>query len=425
MRKAQAAICWLQAPRTSAAFVTHSNPAVHAPLPSLPARPPPQALLQLLHDGARFATPGSGVHAALEQVTSQLAPLLATPLPPTSGAAPVLMGPLAKLPQPVQLQGLDLLASLPAYPPSLLKAVVVAAQCSTYPDAALLRLLEGLLHRAASVLPPDVLLSLVASLLAPPAAAYVSRGGGGRGGSGVDEALTLTGGLDRHLMVVKAVVRWLPGYGSPVQLLAMLEPCLLQRWQQLGSGPDDADAARRLASSLVLLATAAAAAREQQQRAPGAVVAAALWAQLPDIAARLCFSWSGGGSPASGAPATAAAAAAAAAALPSAAAEPWALVLALLEAAHELALPTLEALAAGPGGSDGPQWVRERLPAVQLVMAHKPLAQIWLQHEAALWALHERLSGWAQGQQESTGDELCVADCQRLKAALQNLFARG
>lgn len=78
-------------------------------------------LLLTLHDAARFSTPGSLLQAAVEQLAPQLAPLLLTPLPGDPGGAstPVVLGPLGRLPGPQQQLGMDLLASLPCYGPSL------------------------------------------------------------------------------------------------------------------------------------------------------------------------------------------------------------------------------------------------------------------------------------------------------------------
>jgi hypothetical protein len=301
------------------------------------------------------------------------------------------------------------------------------------------RLLDGLLHRAPSVLPPDVYLSLIASLLTPPAVAYVWRGGGGGGGGGGDGP---AGGFERHLAVVRCVCRWLPAYGQPSQLLQLLEPCLMHQWQQLapaaeptaaaggGGGGDGAssEAARvcMMAASLACIASSAAAACATGGDA--STLPQQLLDSLPAIIAALMWHWAAAG--ASSGETAAAQGGAGAAAAPGTAAS-MQLAWPLLEAAPALVMPFVQRLLAAVRIGGQQQQQQARLAALfevlQLLLASKALQPTLQQAEQELWSLLEQLQE-VVGQLQAAGTdgaEQQAQACQRLRAALQNKFARA
>lgn len=202
-----------------------------------------QMLLQLLFEAARLSVPGSAIEQQLQGLQPQLAALLVTALPPQAAAAAaakqtkqqqaaagasgqavhVLVGPLAELPPACQHTAFDTLAHLPQLSPALLKAMALSCRIASYPDAAVQRLLDGVLSAAGSSMAPDVFVSFAATLLSPgPAAGYLDRA----------SKRQVAAGFGRHQQTVDAVCRWLHCYGPVQDLLPLLAVPLLQQQQQ-------------------------------------------------------------------------------------------------------------------------------------------------------------------------------------------------
>jgi hypothetical protein len=221
-------------------------------------------LLRLLFQAARLSRPGSQVHAALcEPTQPQLAALFATPVPArrnartggdaaaaagavrqphqdagskestgtsdtTSTAAQttlVVLGPLCALPEDAQALACDTLALLPVLQPSLLRAAALACRLSCYSDGMVHRLSHALMAAAPRTLPPSDLLSLAATLLAPP-----PPGGYADVQHPVGSAV-LSCGWVRHAALIDAVCGSLHTYAPLCELLPLLAPTALSEWQ--------------------------------------------------------------------------------------------------------------------------------------------------------------------------------------------------
>jgi hypothetical protein len=443
-------------------------------------------LLSMLHHAARLAPAGSPLQAALQEVQPQLAPLLAAALPARAAAAapavgapgsggrsggrsgggggakddkkaggnpqrkqqqekeqqqpagraasvsgggatsvPVLVGPLARLPQAVQAAGADLVSLLAPLDPALARAMALAVRLRVYPDAWAARLLDGGLSGAPGSMDAEVYLQLVATLLCPrpgatlvvhaPAEAPRKRRAGGAAAGGAEVgaaatagavageggALRVDGGFARHAAIVDCVCRWLHRFAPTGEAAALLEDCLAEQWVahlahrcaalQAAPAPGGAGVAeaaeegvRCMAYSISSIAAAAAgtwvpprlaaAAKDAGGGGGGgaegpAVGTAAAEACLPPRLLQVV--------PAALAEQVAAAAADAAAAAPSsddsrtaaaaaaAAAQARQFVLQLLAAAPQAVLPFLELVvdwAVCPGGDQGQQHEGEAAP---------------------------------------------------------------
>ncbi|GBF93242.1 hypothetical protein Rsub_05974 [Raphidocelis subcapitata] len=188
-----------------------------------------EALLSMLYHAARLAPPGSPLLEALAEAQPQIAPLLATALPPQpaaaggggggggasgtsgkkaskqhkqqqqqqqggpsgggsgssgggGGAMPVLVGPLSRLPPRARDTGADLISLLSPLQPALVRSVALAVRLTAYPDSFVERLLDGVLSNARGAMGAESYLQLLATLLCPPAGAPLVAAGGGGGG---------------------------------------------------------------------------------------------------------------------------------------------------------------------------------------------------------------------------------------------------
>jgi pre-rRNA-processing protein IPI1 len=476
-----------------------------------------RVLLSMLYHTARLGLPGSPLVEALSEVQPQLSPLLCTalappqaaaaavsapsskkakkPQVPAAAAAPadaaavqVLIGPLARLPAPIQCVGADLLSLLSPLHPSLVRSVALAARLSSFDDAFVSRLLDGVLTAAPGSVTADVYLQLLATLLAPRAgAALVAHGAGAAAAAG---AAPLDAGFGRHRLVVDCVCRWLHRFGPPAELVGVLEDCLVEQWEQLetaggggGGGSSAGPGARSVAYSIVSAASlaagswvapdlVAAAAAGRGEAAEGAadessgsgaaaaaqaiparllqVLPAAMCEQLASAVDAAVLSASpssavdnqsgSGGSSSSGSDAALSAAAAAAA-------ESVRQLLAqLLVSTPDLTLPFLQLLvgrATGDGSSSrgnvggkqqravtaaavDPARLAAAIEAVEAALSCRALLPWWLQreNEAAARALVDGLSAAAAARQQAVGDARCVGRAERLAAVLSGLCAR-
>jgi hypothetical protein len=333
-----------------------------------------QMLLQLLFEASRLTPPGSLIQQQLTQLQPQLAAVLATLLPPPAAPQPptaalqVMLGPLAGLPAACQVLAVDTITHQQQLTPPLLKAVVLACRVSAYQDAAVQRLLDGVLGAGAggSSLPPADYASLAATLLSPaPAGGYVERGGRQR----------IAAGFARHQLLVRSVCRWLQAYGPLPELLQLLAPPLLRQWQALADAMPNAAAGSRtcgsgpvccLSYSLSCLAALAADA--------GVPLPPELAALLPQVLAAHLLSASD-------------------AAVDSALQQ---LVLPLASALPDVvALPLLQQLAAAAASLHG--HLRLAVAVTGRLLRHSTLKLLWLREHARMALVLAQLSGAAAG----------------------------
>lgn len=121
-------------------------------------------ILRSIHTAATLAPVGSLVATTAAGLLPQVAALFAAVLADASGAARVVIGPLAKLPAEIQLLAADLLCFLGPPTEPVLRALAAAALSPQYPAA----LGERLLHAALSQvdqLPPSLVLSFAATVV--------------------------------------------------------------------------------------------------------------------------------------------------------------------------------------------------------------------------------------------------------------------
>lgn len=436
-----------------------------------------QLLLQLLFEAARLAVPGLPMEQQLQALQPQLAALLCTalPAPPGGGttapgsaagkqsgkkqqqqaggvavtasasaaaAAPVkvLLGPLPDLPPSCQHLAFDTLAHLPQLTPPLLKAVALSCRLTPYSDAAVQRLLDGLLSSAAGSMPPHVYVSFVATLLSPgPPGGYTHRHQGSSKGAGSNSnsgRRGLQAGFVRHQQVVDAVARWLHCYGPLPQLLQLMAAPLLQQYEglqgeQQQGGAEGGSAAAVCCLSYSLLAVAALAAgcwlpsssgsqcvagpAAEEQEAAARAIPAQLLSILPAVLASHCLSR-----------ATGAADAFAAEAAVEACLQQLVLPLAHTLPASSLLLPLLQQLvdvAVQEGQQSEEGVLRAVLHVMRVLLAQQGLKLVWLQHGSEVQeGLLQRLEGVARRAQERSGDGSALAQVQQLQTAVSMLL---